>query len=328
MAFPAVRGLRGKYDVHVACLPASAPVFELVLSRDRIIPLAAPWGGNERGSVADVFRWMDWIHATAAQLRTHGFAASFSGWCDPRVDLLACKAGIPLRAGLPAVDVNYYVWEAFHLPSRLRRIQAFQFLARAIAGRRLLTHPVVRRDYRQHHRDDWAQVIATAGVQPDTTLPWFQWGKDESAPSQACWLLHPGSEQAIKRWEMEKWGQLRIRLEKETGAGVKVIQGPGEMLPDSLFPPGAILPSSSVDELVRILAVARGLVCLDSFPAHLAAAMGIPVVTLFGRQDPCWFSPYGADSGLVTVNDGGKERVAPLLEEVTVEMVMGRVIRS
>jgi ADP-heptose:LPS heptosyltransferase len=325
MCFPAVRGLQEKYDVFVACLPSSAPVFGLVLPSDRILPLEAPWGGNDRGSILDAVQWFFWIHTTARQLRPYHFAASFSGWCDPRVDLLASKAGIPMRAGLPAVSKNYYVWRAFHLPSRLSRIKLFQHLSQLISGQPLLTHPVIRDKYRQHHRDDWAQVMATAGVKPDNTMPWFEWSPTDNDRPESYWLLHPGSEQKIKRWEMSKWNQLRIDLEERVGMPVRVIQGPGESVSDLGAPVENVFKSESIDDLAGILAGAKGLVCLDSFPAHLAAAMGIPVIAIFGRQNPCWYSPYGAESLVVTVNDGRLDWGPPLLAEVTVEMVMKKI---
>ena len=34
-------------------------------------------------------------------------------------------------------------------------------------------------------------------------------------------------------------------------------------------------------------------VCVDSGPAHLAAAVGVPTVTLFGPTDPARWRPWG-----------------------------------
>jgi ADP-heptose:LPS heptosyltransferase len=47
--------------------------------------------------------------------------------------------------------------------------------------------------------------------------------------------------------------------------------------------------------------IARAAVCVtnDSGPMHLAAALGRPVVAVFGPTDPVWVGPYGSPDTVV-----------------------------
>jgi ADP-heptose:LPS heptosyltransferase len=45
--------------------------------------------------------------------------------------------------------------------------------------------------------------------------------------------------------------------------------------------------------LLQITSQADACLANDSFAAHLAAAFGKPVVTVFGSGEPDWFAPFG-----------------------------------
>ena len=48
-----------------------------------------------------------------------------------------------------------------------------------------------------------------------------------------------------------------------------------------------------VPRLVALLARAAGLITVDSGPAHAAAAVGCPLVVLFGKASPSLYRPWG-----------------------------------
>lgn len=62
---------------------------------------------------------------------------------------------------------------------------------------------------------------------------------------------------------------------------------------------------TSVPELAWVLGRARAVVCVDSGPSHLAAAVGTPVVVLFGPTDPAQFRPWGANVTIVASEPPG-----------------------
>ena len=59
----------------------------------------------------------------------------------------------------------------------------------------------------------------------------------------------------------------------------------------SVFNVAADLP---VPRLVALLERAEGMVSVDTGPAHAAAAVGLPLVVLFGAADPALYRPWGA----------------------------------
>jgi lipopolysaccharide heptosyltransferase I len=58
-------------------------------------------------------------------------------------------------------------------------------------------------------------------------------------------------------------------------------------------PPIDLMGKTTLKELIAVLRRARVLVTNDSGPMHLAAAVGTPVVALFGPTDPARTGPYG-----------------------------------
>src|SRR5258708_31737381 len=70
-----------------------------------------------------------------------------------------------------------------------------------------------------------------------------------------------------------------------------------------LYSAAAALP---IPRLVALLARAAGLITVDSGPAHAAAAVGCPLVVLFGKALPSLYRPWG------TAGAGGEGRCRQL----------------
>jgi ADP-heptose:LPS heptosyltransferase len=66
------------------------------------------------------------------------------------------------------------------------------------------------------------------------------------------------------------------------------------------------LHTPDLASLVAALHGADAVLCHDSLPAHLAAALGKPVVTIFGSGEPDWFAPWNNRDRVV------QRRVCPL----------------
>ena len=111
-------------------------------------------------------------------------------------------------------------------------------------------------------------------------------------------VLHPVARWPTKLWEMSRWRELAARLGRE-GAGVVLVGSPGdapalEAIRDDLSPaPLNLAGRLSLKPLAALLAQAAAMVCVDSGPMHVAAAMGTPLVALFGATDPRRTGPCG-----------------------------------
>jgi len=104
--------------------------------------------------------------------------------------------------------------------------------------------------------------------------------------------IHPSASDGSKRWPAQRFAQLADRLADSRGVRVVLVAGPADA-PQAQHVEQAmqrrplnVAGRLSVGELAALLARCRLLVSNDSGPVHLAAAVGTPVVALFGRAQP------------------------------------------
>jgi len=101
-----------------------------------------------------------------------------------------------------------------------------------------------------------------------------------------------------KRWPRERFLEVATRIERELGARVVVFVGPeeeGELARiRTLLPPDAIVaPPVSVRRFAALLARCRLVVTADTGPMHLAAAIGVPTITVFMAVSGRFYEPLG-----------------------------------
>jgi 3-deoxy-D-manno-octulosonic-acid transferase/heptosyltransferase-1 len=181
--------------------------------------------------------------------------------------------------------------------------------AREGAGLFLNEKPVVV-DYEQHAVDRYLQVADYLGC--DCTLKTgyipvldaekkmveklvFE-GKPLKGPLVA---INPMARWKTKLWKAERFAALADRLGKEMSCRI-VFTGSGE--------DGAVIEEisgmmkeratnlagrTSLRELACLYSVCNVLITTDTGPMHIGAAMGCPVIALFGPTDPLRTGPYG-----------------------------------
>jgi len=107
-----------------------------------------------------------------------------------------------------------------------------------------------------------------------------------------------GARHATKRWPREHWSLLAGRCLEE-GLAVALLGGPedageiGALLRGFSGQRVGAFHAASLAALVAHLACLDAVVSLDSGPAHVAAALGRPVVALFGPTSPERWAPRG-----------------------------------
>jgi heptosyltransferase-2/heptosyltransferase-3 len=105
-----------------------------------------------------------------------------------------------------------------------------------------------------------------------------------------------------KYWPEERWGEVIDAMAARCPAHAILLLGvPSEQRLNeeirrraratSVFNVAADLP---VPRLVALLERAEGMVSVDTGPAHAAAAVGLPLVVLFGAAEPALYRPWGA----------------------------------
>lgn len=112
-------------------------------------------------------------------------------------------------------------------------------------------------------------------------------------------ILNPGAGWGAKRWPPERYGEVARSL---ADRGVRSIlnHGPGEeelvRAAEAASAGTARAMRCSITELIALTRRARLFVGGDTGPLHLAAALKVPVVGIYGPTDPARNGPYGTRS--------------------------------
>lgn len=160
-------------------------------------------------------------------------------------------------------------------------------------------------------------------IDTDPVLPWpaalrgqgRQWLNELGLTGDVI-ALHPGSGSSRKNWPAEKFVQLAEGI-RQSGIGQPLfVLGEADAAASRalfrLAPAAPVMANRSLKEVASVLAVSRGYVGNDSGITHLAAALGIPVVALFGPTAAAVWRPRGAK----TVVLQGREPTSPALAAI------------
>jgi ADP-heptose:LPS heptosyltransferase len=312
LAFPFLRAAQEHFEVHLCCRSAVKDVAALVLPDEQIHLWDPPWH-EETKSLKGNARV-----CSTGELVTHWrsmkFAAAVSVWSDPRVHLLWAKAGISQRIGFPPTPVNHY---GSHLPERAGKVRIsaiFSPLLRLLAGGRpLLTNPLYREPANPHQLEAWKKIALALHLPWSDDSPWLSDFSDKEIPGalrsprssgKKILIAHMGGRLPTKLWPSEYWRTtleaLRDRLE---GWQICVLTGPEDAMPPEVSGILTLPPPARVEQLASLLQHADFVLSHDSFPAHLAHAVGTKVLAIFGSGDPAWFAPGGNATNAISINE-------------------------
>jgi len=177
--------------------------------------------------------------------------------------------------------------------------------------KRLYTHLVTADWGKGHNVEYQLEALRAMGLEVQSGEPELPLAPEDEVQA-AAWLarqgvredtpflaVHPGARWWFKQWPAEKWADLANRVQTEDGLPVIFLGGDqeGEFLGRiraemrTAFRGGA--GQLEVLEMGAVLRRARAFVGNDNGPMHMAAALGTPVVALFGPSDPRQWGPRG-----------------------------------
>jgi lipopolysaccharide heptosyltransferase I len=118
-------------------------------------------------------------------------------------------------------------------------------------------------------------------------------------------LINPGAAWPNKRWPPERFGAVARRLRDAAGLRPVVLWGAREApLADAVVAAsdGAATraPETTLADLIALSREARLMVSGDTGPIHLAAAVGTPIVGLYGPTWPARNGPWHPDDEVVS----------------------------
>jgi heptosyltransferase-1 len=148
-----------------------------------------------------------------------------------------------------------------------------------------------------------AAAVDAAEVVRDFTIPLAPKDLDAAKGALAglprpVVVLHAAARWPTKLWENTRWRALAAAL-GEAGAGVVLTGAAADAamataIGEGLAPaPRSLAGRVSLKELAAVLRSADLMITVDSGPMHIAAAVGTPVLALFGATDPARTGPVG-----------------------------------
>lgn len=127
-------------------------------------------------------------------------------------------------------------------------------------------------------------------------------------PGEMIVAIHPGARGKLRQWLPERFAEIAQRLRSVYQTRVILLGGASEAeLVDSVeglmgFPAAFKSTSLSLLEMASVFSRCRIFIGNDSAPAHLAAAVGCPTVTLFGPTFPHNWKPLGSAGEVIFKN--------------------------
>ena len=160
----------------------------------------------------------------------------------------------------------------------------------------------------QHALSLAGAVISSASIPGTLAQPQVEFPVDPDAESKIPALtadaknfaiLNPGAGWGAKMWPADRYAQVAQQLAKD-GLCSLINYGPREeelaAAVEAASDGAARRISCSVSELIAVTRRARLFIGGDTGPMHLAAALKIPVVAIFGPTNPARNGPFGTQS--------------------------------
>jgi lipopolysaccharide heptosyltransferase II len=113
--------------------------------------------------------------------------------------------------------------------------------------------------------------------------------------------INPGAAYGTaKMWYPERYAETADRLAKEFGGRVVIFGGPGDveiaeevmsLMDLAKIPPILVAGKTSITELISLISLMDVFITNDSGPMHIAAALGVPIVSVFGSTNHVTTAP-------------------------------------
>jgi heptosyltransferase-2 len=103
----------------------------------------------------------------------------------------------------------------------------------------------------------------------------------------------------VRRWPEPFFREIVERIRKEFDVAIALVPDPDGYGTGLAGLADLTFATLDLPGLLTLLRRSSVLLCNDSGPGHLAAALGCPVIALFGPTDPDWFRPWGNEHHVV-----------------------------
>ena len=173
--------------------------------------------------------------------------------------------------------------------------------------------PGMRRHLSEYLQTPLQQLGVPTSAQPPRVRPTVEdeqgaaaWWSEQRLINQRVAAIHPGSGSPAKNWPAERFAELAQHLQHEHGLHPLVLGASvdesvvGMVVRDLADQPHTVLHNAPLSSLAAILVRCSIYIGNDSGISHLAAAVGVPTVALFGPSDPAVWAPRGPSVRVVS----------------------------
>jgi ADP-heptose:LPS heptosyltransferase len=279
--------------ITILCKPATAELLRPTYPQVEFLLFDAPWT-----VFLGKYRLWAWPWREIVRLLRAGRAAKFDAAAsvrpDPRDHFLMWLLGATHRIGFPRRGSGLFLTRRLSPPAMpYHRVDLWRQIASALteslSGNRSAEAPPLSAAFGPF-------LDASAYPQSETSRQAFGATPEKRRPVVG---LHCGARMKVRRWDEKSFEATLQLLRREADFHLA-------LFPDSDGYGRSLLPLAdscherlSISELVADLASCDLLMCNDSGPGHIAAALGRPVLAIFGPGQPDWFRPYGEKNHVV-----------------------------
>jgi heptosyltransferase-2 len=279
LAIPAMKALREHFphaELTLLVRPWVAGLFTSAPFVDRV------WSEAKPASMGD------WTRITR-RIREERFDVALLLPNSFESALMMFFGGVPQRIGY-ATDGRRWMLTQAIAPPRESRHQIHYYLDLVKVLSAGTERPSIEIQATSEERRAARELLATEGIPMD--VPFL--------------VLNAGAAYgSAKRWSEHRFAKVADVLSSEFGLRVALIGSKGERpIADAIRvrmeTSSAVLNGkTSLETLIGILAESSLMITNDSGPMHIAAALGIPTVAIFGSTDERVTAPYGLRTRIV-----------------------------
>jgi ADP-heptose:LPS heptosyltransferase len=202
-------------------------------------------------------------------------------------------------------------------------------------GPHKIDHNLTLAEHAGAHKSKWRFPLK---IDPQDEEQMTEALQEEQLHTGEFFVLSPGGGWRSKCWPPGRYGELHQKLVERFGWGGVLNFGPGEeeIAREVIQAAGKSPPSPlslGLGPLISLLRRAKFVVSADTGPLHLAAALGVPVIGLFGPTDPSRNGPFSTEDVVVrnprfsqTTYSRGPD-FAPSMLSITVQQAFDAIVR-
>jgi lipopolysaccharide heptosyltransferase II len=286
MLSPFLKSLRMQYSnacITLLTSPKAAPLLEHQGLVDQVIVVRVPWAQHySRWRKYNPFSvsWLEFLR-TLKLLRRQKFDLAFTVRADIRDNLILWLSKVRRRVGYGFGGGAFLLTDSAtpdlehpHLSVR------WLGLLKHLGNFALVQQPSLQVTEEEDQHAE--QYLAALGVRDREFLVG----------------VHPGARNAMRQWGDANFAALVQRLQSQFPIRVLWFQDPAQEA-TSLNGCQVLPLALPLRQFMGVLKRCELLICNDSGPMHIATALGVPVVAIFGPTEPAWFGPLGPNNRVV-----------------------------